>query len=145
MMRTVLLGSLFASAAGHGAIVSPRSRNSVDYLVGVNTPKDWASNKDCTNISGTNPGDCHNGQAGFYYSQGCFIGCPECDHISGRRQIDLCGLGKEATLNDPKYRSVNRNATAGSPQDIYRHNPWRAPGSGKTTRNRRRWSSLGPF
>ena len=32
---------LFGSAAGHGAIISPRSRNSVDYLVGVNTPKDW--------------------------------------------------------------------------------------------------------
>ena len=93
--------------------------------VGVNTPKDWASNKDCTNITGTNPGDCHNGQAGFWYSQGCFIGCPECDHKSGRRQIDLCGLGKKATLNDPKYRSVNRNATAFSPQDIYQHNPWR--------------------
>ena len=31
--------------------------------VGVNTPKDWASNKDCTNITGTNPGDCHNGRA----------------------------------------------------------------------------------
>ena len=27
------------------------------------------------------------------YSQGCFIGCPECDHESGRRQTDLCKLG----------------------------------------------------
>jgi hypothetical protein len=35
----------------------------------------------------------------------------------------------KATLNDPKYRSVNRNATAGSPNDIYKHNPWRAPGN----------------
>lgn len=49
--------------------------------------------------------------------------------MSGRRQIDLCGLGKKATINDPKYRSVNRNATAGSPEDIYKHNPWRAPGT----------------
>ena len=84
----------------------------------MNTPKDWASNKDCTNITGTTPGDCHNGQAGFYYQQGCFIGCPECDHVSGRRQIDLCGLGKKATINDPMYRSVNRNATAGSIYDV---------------------------
>ena len=37
---------------------------------------------------------CHNGQAPFWYSQGCFIGCDECDHKSGRRQIDLCGKGK---------------------------------------------------
>jgi len=49
--------------------------------------------------------------------------------MSGRRQTDLCGNGMKATINDPKYRSVNRNATAGSPEDIYRHNPWRAPGS----------------
>ena len=159
MLSAAALSALVVGAAGHGAIVSPRSRNSVDYLVGVNTPvvrvsptphmpvhpplglplplpptrrsplQDWSSNKDCTNITGKTPGDCHNGQAGFYYSQGCFIGCPECDHKSGRRQIDLCGKGFKATINDPKMRSVNRNATAGSPEDIYKHNPWRAPGS----------------
>eukprot|EP01043_Picozoa_sp_COSAG02_P073707 COSAG02_NODE_14443_length_1271_cov_2.209044_2_plen_207_part_00 len=33
-------------------------------LVDVNTPKDWPSNRDCTNITGRTPGDCHNGQAG---------------------------------------------------------------------------------
>eukprot|EP00729_Bicosta_minor_P000234 gene234-15956_t len=121
---------IFISATlGHGAIISPRSRNSVDYLVGVNAPADWPSNRDCTNITG---GACNNGQADFWYSQGCFIGCGECDHTSGRRQIDLCGLGMVATINDPKYRSVNRNATAGSPEDIYKHNPWRAPGSAPT-------------
>lgn len=49
--------------------------------------------------------------------------------MSGRRQVDLCGLGMKSTNNDFNTRSVNRNATAGSPQDIYRHNPWRAPGS----------------
>lgn len=49
--------------------------------------------------------------------------------MSGRRQTDLCGLGFKATINDPKYRSVNRAAVAGSPEDIYKHNPWRAPGS----------------
>eukprot|EP00051_Salpingoeca_urceolata_P026302 m.476804 g.476804 ORF g.476804 m.476804 type:complete len:369 (+) comp20661_c0_seq1:1385-2491(+) len=107
------------SVHGHGAIVSPRSRNSIDYLANVNTQK-------CANITGA---ACNNGQAAFWYSQGCFIGCPTCDHMSGRRQTDLCGLGKKATLNDPKYRSVNRNATAGSPDDVYKHNPWRAPGS----------------
>ena len=61
--------------------------------------------------------------------QGCFIGCDECDHMSGRRQTDLCKKGKKSTVNDPQYRSVNRNATAGSTEDIYRHNPWRAPGN----------------
>ena len=55
--------------------------------------------------------------------QGCFIGCPECDNESGRRQVDLCGLGKQQTLTDPKYWSVNRDATPGSVNDIYKHNP----------------------
>lgn len=104
---------------GHGALVSPRSRNSIDYLVGVNTQR-------CSNITGDK---CNNGQASFWYSQGCFIGCPTCDNKSGRRQVDLCGLGKKQTLTDPKYWSVNRDATPGSDLDIYKHNPWRAPGS----------------
>lgn len=49
--------------------------------------------------------------------------------MSGRRQIDLCGLGKKQTLTDPKYWSVNKAATPFSPEDIYKHNPWRAPGT----------------
>ena len=130
MLKLAFFSALVTGIAGHGAIISPRSRNSIDYLVGVNTPKDWPSNRDCTNISGT--GVCNNGQADFWYSQGCFIGCKECDHMSGRRQIDLCGSGKQATVNDPMYRSVNRAAEAGSIYDIYKHNPWRAPGSAPT-------------
>ena len=42
---------------------------------------------------------------------------------------NLSIIGKKATVNDPKLRTVNRNATAGSIYDIYKHNPWRAPGS----------------
>jgi len=124
-LRCCLLSLLAARVAAHGAIITPRSRNSVDYLVGVNVPKDWPGDRDCTNITG---GACNNGQAPFWYSQGCFIGCAECDHLSGRRQIDLCESGKTRTI-DPKYRTVNRNATAGSEQDIYKHNPWAAPGT----------------
>jgi len=108
-----------ACVFGHGAMVSPLSRNAVDAFVGVNTQR-------CSNITGDK---CNNGQASFWYSQGCFIGCPECDNKSGRRQIDLCGLGKKQTLTDPKYWSVNRDAVPFSEQDIYQHNPWRAPGS----------------
>ncbi len=118
-MMLASLGFVAITVNGHGALVSPRSRNSVDYMVNVNVGK-------CANITGD---ECNNGQAAFWYSQGCFIGCPLCDHLQGRRQQDLCGLGKQPTINDPKYRSVNRNATAGSPLDIYKHNPWRAPGN----------------
>jgi len=128
MLRTLLLlSALPALVSAHGAIVTPRSRNSVDYLVGINTPKDWSGDAECTNISSNGYG-CFNGQAAFYYSQGCFIGCAECDHMSGRRQIDLCDSNRTRTI-DPKYRTVNRNATPGSENDIYRHNPWAAPGT----------------
>lgn len=62
-------------------------------------------------------------------SQGCFIGCDACDHKSGRQQVDLCNSGQKPTINDPLQRSVNRDAEAGSDEDIYKHNPWRYPGN----------------
>ena len=122
MRSAVLLATILVlpGVAGHGAIVSPHSRNSIDYLVPI-------SGVDaCRNVTGA---QCENGQAAHWYSQGCFIGCPTCDHESGRRQTDLCKLGMKPTLNDNHLRTVNRNATVMSKYDIYRHNPWRAPGA----------------
>ena len=117
-MRNLVFSLSALGTAGHGSLVTPRPRNSVDYLVGVNE-------QSCANLTG---GNCTNGQAAFWYSQGCTIGCQECDHVSGRRQTDVCGLGTAATVNNPSERSLNRAAAAGSPEDIYKHNPWRAPG-----------------
>lgn len=91
----------------------------MDYLEGINTQR-------CSNVTGD---ACENGQASFWYSQGCFIGCSECDNESGRRQVDLCNSGKNQTLVDRKFWSVNRDAIPFSDLDIYRHNPWRSPGS----------------
>jgi len=132
MLRFIAASACVASAAAHGSMVTPISRNAVDHAeVGCDRSTDSCSAKavgnGCVNV--THPGQpCHNGQADFWYSQGCFIGCPTCDHLSGRRQTDLCGLGKKATL--PDYaRSTNRNATRFSDLDIYQHNPWSAPGS----------------
>ena len=44
----------------------------------------------CQNMTGEK---CNNGQTAYWYSQGCFIGCDACDHVSGRRQTDLCKKG----------------------------------------------------
>merc|ERR1719272_1476729 len=115
--------------AGHGAMVTPRSRNSIDYDENISHTNsgggsNWAW---CTNLTGA---PCNNGQSAYWYSQGCFIGCPECDHKSGRRQTDLCKKGFVGQLPDYAI-AVNRNTTPGfrnSKYDIYRHNPWRAPG-----------------
>ena len=115
-----MLGGLITLTLGHGQLVLPRPRNSIDYLVGVNDPNGHR----CANVTGDK---CQNGQSSFWYSQGCFIGCEECDHVSGRRQTDLCESGMKPT-NNGAARSLNRNATPNAPNDIYRHNPWRAPG-----------------
>merc|ERR1711907_230847 len=44
-------------------------------------------------------------------------------------RMDRCGSGKKATINDPQFRTVNREAVAGSEDDWTKFNPWRAPGS----------------
>lgn len=82
------------------------------------------SSCDCANGTA-----CDNAQACYWYSQGCSIGCPECDSVNGRAQIDICGAGKNATILEPLIRTVNRAAEAMTEYDVYRHNPWRAPGT----------------
>eukprot|EP01043_Picozoa_sp_COSAG02_P018390 COSAG02_NODE_858_length_16456_cov_7.419698_5_plen_209_part_00 len=57
MMRLALAFGMVGVVAGHGAMVQPRTRNSVEYQVGVNTQR-------CANITGD---ACNNGQAAFWY------------------------------------------------------------------------------
>ena len=65
---TALAGlALLAVVHGHGAMVHPRSRNSVDYLADV-PPADKHTFASCVNVSGT---ACENGQSAYWYSQGC--------------------------------------------------------------------------
>jgi hypothetical protein len=58
---------------GHGAMVTPRSRNSVDWTEVKNDPSKGIHNtfQHCYNLTGA---ECNNGQAVYWYSQGCFIG-----------------------------------------------------------------------
>jgi len=111
------------TVAGHGALVNPPSRNAIDREIHGFKPSHQHCG--CANTTGM----CNNAQACFWYSQGCSIGCPTCDALSGRFQKDLCGNGMKATITDPRFRSVNRAAEALTLQDVYQHNPWRAPGS----------------
>jgi len=125
-----------ALAHGHGAMVSPLARNAIDRSLpwDVRAPRQpcTCANTTAGSASAHSEEGCDNAQACYWYQQGCSIGCPTCDSVNGRQQVDLCGLGKEATINDPKLRTVNRKAMAGSIYDIYKHNPWRAPGSAPT-------------
>lgn len=143
-------------AAGHGSLIVPPPRNAVDRSLpqwrGGKTPRaasaapwDPPGEAHPDGMPGTtDPGvvtyfgcDCSNGtepcdvaQSCFWFSQGCTIGCSTCDGDGTRPpNRDACGSGMKATVNDPKYRTARRNVVAGSPDDIYKYNPWRAPGN----------------
>jgi hypothetical protein len=127
-LLVALLAALPERGRGHGQLVTPRPRNSIDFddpRIPAKLRTTWAW---CQNITGA---PCNNGQTAYWYSQGCYIGCAQCDHVSGRRQVDLCGKGLVGMLPDESV-SVNREHATGASRngklDIYRHNPWRAPG-----------------
>jgi hypothetical protein len=149
------LSRLFLSALAHMSLVLPPPRNAVDkadlrwaggkfypYEATCAHPEEhpdphgdhptgcWANGTDgwgCNCANGTSA--CEVAQSCFWFSQGCTIGCKTCDGgASNPNTKDRCGSGMQATLNDPKLRTYNRAAPAGSDADIYKHNPWRAPG-----------------
>jgi len=132
----------FWQTLGHGAVVFPPPRNAIDSdlapwngsvpspIPGVNA---WCP------MSGTNGSlTGANGQACFWFSNGCSIGCPECDGTTRgpipdkdkfRKKMDVCGRGYNATICDPALRTVNTNVRCGADDDWYFYSPWRAPGS----------------
>ena len=75
----------------------------------------------CLHSKGTH--DCNSAQSCLWFSQGCSIGCKSCDGNGTRLpNWDHCpGESIRPTLNDPKYRTANRNATAGSPEDVWKY------------------------
>lgn len=122
-------------AQGHGSIAIPAPRNSIDSTLppwshGKHPPSGAHVYKGNACICGNGTNECNSGQACFWFSQGCTIGCSKCDGNGTRLpNWDHCpGESIEATLNLPEYRTANRNATAGSIHDIWRYQPWRAPG-----------------
>jgi len=114
-------------------------------------PSRQAAGHDFRNISGAQ------GQACFWFSNGCAIGCDDCDgstrgpipsfQCKDGQSEDLCDVvptGKaiqfgpkapicgskamNATICDPKLRTVNTAAECGSDEDYFFYSPWRAPG-----------------
>ena len=135
---------LFSSLAkGHGSMIIPPSRNSLDASPGM----PWAGGKHpatgtiepytCKCNNGTSP--CNNGQACFWFSQGVSVGCKHADGNGTRiPNLDHCPTERAAGFNpltmkgalDPEYRTTNLEAVAGSHEDVWKFNPWRAPGTG---------------
>lgn len=115
-------------------------------------PSKQAAGHDDRNITGAN------GQACYWFSNGCAIGCDACDgstrgpiphfecvdgqdkdscdvvpkpgaHIQFGPKAPICGVkAMNATICNPAHRTVNTAAACGSPEDFYFYSPWRAPG-----------------
>lgn len=99
-----------------------------------------------------------NGQACFWFSNGCAIGCDACDGstrgpipqfqcVPGQDKdscavqpvpgyvppfgpkAPVCENPANATICDPKLRTVNTGAKCGADDDFFYYSPWRRPGS----------------
>lgn len=137
MFSILLLVAFPCTVTAHASMIMPPSRNAIDATLpawhnsNISNPPETGTiepyNCRCTN--GTEP-FCNSGQGCFWFSQGCTIGCSKCDGLGARiPKWDHCPLESiKPTVNDPQYRSMNQNATAGSVEDIFYFNPWRAPG-----------------
>ena len=124
-------------------MIMPPSRNSIDASPGM----PWAGGKHpetgtiepytCNCNNGTDI--CNNGQSCFWFSQGVSIGCskadgngtrlPNLDHCPDERASGFNPLTMDGALN-PKYMTTNVDAKPGTIEDIWKFNPWRAPGKG---------------
>eukprot|EP00928_Gymnodinium_smaydae_P017880 TRINITY_DN16827_c0_g4_i1.p1 TRINITY_DN16827_c0_g4~~TRINITY_DN16827_c0_g4_i1.p1 ORF type:complete len:388 (+),score=27.65 TRINITY_DN16827_c0_g4_i1:48-1211(+) len=136
--HTLLFLAWAACVDAHGMLIVPPSRNSMDKALpefkdGAFTMKSDGCN--CADISGGCPAGLGpraggNGQPCLWFQQGCTIGCPKCTLTRGHYNASACeNPTVSATVNDPKWRTMNLDAEAGSADDVYRFNPWRAPGA----------------
>ena len=136
----LLLVASVGSVRGHGFVVTPPPRNSIDrdlplYANGAfpQTNGEPGCTQDmqvcgCWCANGTAP--CASGQSCYWFSQGCTIGCDSCVSVPNHRTYkDLCNSGLKATVCDRRLRTYNMDAACNGPDDIYRWNPWRYPGS----------------
>jgi hypothetical protein len=98
MVRCYLLLLLAATVAGHGAVTIPKPRQAIDGTIAPwngsvpdpvpFTAPNWcaipsAASTDPRHLAGTN------GQACFWFNNGCDIGCDKCDGDTGQK-IPCC-------------------------------------------------------
>jgi len=127
-MATTLI-AVIRLASGHGSLLFPVPRGGVDKTLPEFANGTWPKGHymcECSNSSNTY---CHPGQSCLWFNQGCTIGCPCTGNGTESRipNFNTCNTTMRATNND--VRTLNREAQAGSPSDVYKFMPWRAPGS----------------
>ena len=136
----ILLLASAGSVRGHGQVIIPPPRNAIDKdqpLFADGGFPQTSGEPGCTQdmqvcgcwcANGTAP--CASGQSCYWFSQGCTIGCDSCISVPNHRTYkDLCNSGLQATVCDRRLRTYNMDAACNGPDDIYRWNPWRYPGS----------------
>lgn len=131
MLRASALLATLGVASAHSSLIRPPSRNSIESTLPEWQKNPFYSKPDgwgCNCMNGSSP--CAPGQSCFWFSQGSTIGCEKATGApSNPNTKSFCNSTKKATVNDPLDRTYNRAAAAGSAADIYKHNPWRAPGN----------------
>ena len=162
LMGLALLAPTLPLVRGHGAVVNPPPRQAVDKDLlpwSGKVPRSFPNVESRTGwcpVPGSADGkpSGQNGQACFWFSNGCSVGCDACDGSSrgpipgagggnatnpptgiGRNKVGPNGVvcnrsnGVQPTMCDPKHRTVNTDAECGGPEDWYFYSPWRAPGA----------------
>jgi hypothetical protein len=139
LLALATMCALLSAASAHASVIMPPSRNAIDSEPGTPWTGDHHSNSPATGwlmpygtgcTNGTS--QCKSGQAAFWFSQGCGIGCKVCNGNGSRiPNADHCPDLPKPPANetlDPQYRTTNQHTVAGSREDFYKFNPWRAPG-----------------
>jgi len=128
--------ALVPEALAHGSMIMPLARNSID----AETPE-WSDGKhpmtgtiepyNCRCTNGTDV--CNNGQSCFWFSNGCTPGCKACDGNGNRYpNFDHCPTEtkdlKPTDMLSKDYWTGDKTWEEGTSYDIFKYNPWRAPG-----------------
>jgi len=130
-MSTLLHLITTATIPSHGSLLYPLPRGGVDrneepFSKG-GFPK---GHYPCACTNGTEK-TCYPAQSCLWFNQGCTIGCPCTGNgtMSRRPNYSMCKTNQMPTNNAVETRSINRGATPGSAEDVYKYMPWRAPGT----------------
>jgi len=132
----VVLFATFSRAHAHASMIMPLGRNSID----AEDPR-WSNGKHpwtgtiepytCACTNGTDV--CNNGQSCFWFSNGCTPGCKACSG-NGNRYPNFDHCPNETKNLKPsdyllkEYWTGDKTWPEGTSYDIFKFNPWRAPG-----------------
>jgi hypothetical protein len=123
MVSVVSAALLAVLVAGHGGLTFPPPRNNH----GNTNPANHTPDGSLDTIHGGN--GCAGGEC-FWFSEGCYIGCPNCtlkDPATGNRyNHPNCEHPAEASL--PQYARTWNVQNLSKMGDWTRYHPWRAPG-----------------